>query len=86
MTTDPISNHEGKKYLREIISAVNPQDSVEIDIYAVLEAFQVYCPARQHALKKLLCAGSRGKGDALADLIGALASINRAIEMERGRV
>ena len=80
-----IMHHEGNKYLRRIDSAVVAGESVGVDVYAVLEAFGVTCPARQHAIKKLLCAGLRGKGNQLDDLIGALAAINRAIELERAR-
>ena len=43
------------------------------------------CPARAHAIKKLLCCGGRGKGDALADLLGAEAAVSRAIELQRVR-
>lgn len=84
LSTDILS-HEGRKYLRRIESAVIPGESVGVDVYAVLEAFAVACPARQHAIKKLLCAGLRDKGSQLDDLIGASAAINRAIELERAR-
>lgn len=83
-TTNSIHQHEGKKYLRTIRSAVNDA-TVEVDVYAVIEAFGVTCPARQHALKKILCAGTRGKGAVLHDLIGSQASISRAIELQRQR-
>lgn len=73
------------KYLRIIRSAINGQGSVEIDIYAVLEAYAVTCPARQHAIKKLLCAGIRGKGDSTQDLTEAKESVERAIQMEVAR-
>jgi hypothetical protein len=82
MTT--IHEHEGSKYLKVINSAID-DSKIHIDVYCVLEAFGVTCPARQHAIKKLLCTGTRGKGDALADLKGALAAINRAVEMEKVR-
>lgn len=83
--TSDITQHEGCKYLRRIDSAIVSGESVSVDVYAVLEAFAVTCPARQHAIKKLLCAGLRSKGDAMADLQGALAAVNRAIELERNR-
>lgn len=69
------------KYLRDV-QLINGK----IDVYAVLEAFQVTCPARQHAIKKLLCSGIRGKGDVNQDLTEALQAVERAIEMEMGRV
>lgn len=80
-----IKKHEGKKYLRIIRSAVDPNLAVEVDVYAVIEAFGVTCPARAHAIKKLLCAGGRGKGTTLDDLTGVIAATNRAIELERVR-
>lgn len=54
-----------------------------IDVYAVLKTFNVTCPARQHALKKLLCTGIRGKGDAVQDLKESIVAIERAIELEK---
>ena len=53
-----------------------------VDVYDVLMAFKVACPARQHALKKLLQAGSRGAKGTKQDLQEALESILRAIELE----
>lgn len=81
---NPITEHEGKKYLRTI-RAADGDGAVNVDVYAVLEAFGVTCPARAHAIKKLLCCGTRGKGDAIADLQGVLAAVNRAVELERHR-
>lgn len=86
-----IQKHEGKKYLRKIFSAVFDdakdmgEEFVEIDVYAVLVAYDVKCPAVAHAIKKLLCAGQRGKGDELADLVGAQAAISRAIELRKSK-
>lgn len=76
--------HEGKKYLRKIVSPVDGA-SIEVDVYAVLEAFRVTCPARAHAVKKLLAAGERGKGSAMADLVGADAAVQRAIQLQQDR-
>jgi hypothetical protein len=85
----PINQHEGKKYIRRIhsahVSTGSEVDFVEADVYCVLEAFNIKCPGRQQAIKKLLCAGLRGKGSELDDLIGALAALNRAIELQRQR-
>lgn len=75
-------SEDGKKYLRVINSAVTPGSCVWVDVYEVLIAFGVTCPARAHAIKKLLCAGQRGKGDALDDLRGAAAAVARAIQIE----
>jgi hypothetical protein len=84
-----INQHEGKKYLRTIHSAkhleLGPEASMEVDVYAVLVAFEVTCPAIAHAVKKLLCCGVRGKGDIMADLKGVQAAVARAIELEKER-
>lgn len=72
----------GDKYLRQISrSGV----STKVDVYDVLEAFHVTCPARQHAIKKLLCAGLRGKGSEEQDLREAGDAIARAIELQTSR-
>ena len=74
-------NQSGSKYLREMRCLVDGH----ADVYAILEAFGVQCPARQHAIKKLLCSGIRGKGDSLQDLNEARDAIDRAIQMEVSR-
>ena len=75
-------NESGSKYLRNITCAVDGK----IDVYAVLEAFEVHCPARQHAIKKLLCTGIRGKNNTYNDLSEARDAIDRAIQMEQSRI
>lgn len=80
----PISQHEGKKYLR-VIQAADSDATINVDVYCVIIAFGVTCPARAHAIKKLLCAGDRGKGDTIADLIGVLAAVNRSITIAKQR-
>lgn len=93
LVTD-ISGHEGRKYMKEITSCLVLQGQptsisegkMYVDVYAVLEAFKVTCPARQHAIKKLLCAGERGSHrDTVGDLESAMAALFRAIDLERGR-
>lgn len=74
-------NKSGSKYLREVTCSVDGK----VDVYAVLEAFNVVCPARQHAIKKLLCSGIRGKGNAVQDLEEARDAVERAIQMEQAR-
>lgn len=70
-------NQSGSKYLRELKGVVNDR----VDVYAVLVMFDVKCPARQHAIKKLLCSGIRGKGDVTQDLKEARDAIDRAIQL-----
>lgn len=75
-------NKSGSKYLRRILLLKGKW----VDVYAVLEAFMVTCPARQHAIKKLLCSGLRGKAGTLQDLQEARDAIDRAIQMEKARM
>ena len=76
-------SHSGSKYLRRI---EKDEAKIQIDVYDVLVAFEVTCPARAHAVKKLLCAGLRGKGDCLQDLRETHDAVLRAIQLEEGRV
>ena len=62
------------KYQRQV-------PSTTIDIYDILKAWCVSCPATQHAIKKLLQPGERGHKDKLTDLREALSSVERAIQM-----
>ena len=50
-----------------------------VDVYRVLNAFEVHDAATQHAIKKLLAAGKRGHKDYVQDLKEAIASIELAI-------
>jgi hypothetical protein len=82
-----IKQHEGKKYLKRIHSPAERDENdrpavIHVDVYAVLEAFDVQCPAIAHCIKKLLMPGQRGKGNIQADLKGAMAALNRAIELQ----
>ena len=81
----PIDPHSGSKYHRKVCGIGSLANYVVADVYQVLEAFGVTCPARQHAIKKLLCAGLRGKGDQLGDLTESLGCVLRAIELQTQR-
>jgi len=59
-----------------------PCKGVTIDVYDVLQAFNVTNPALQHLVKKALAVGQRGHKDKLEDLRDILASAQRAIELE----
>lgn len=56
---------------------------IKIDVYDVLQAFDVTNPALQHLIKKALCAGLRGHKDRKQDLNEILESAKRAIELEK---
>lgn len=54
---------------------------VTIDVYDVIKAFNVTCPALQHLIKKSLCTGLRGHKSRDQDLLEILASAKRAVEL-----
>ena len=70
------------KYMRLICPSMSDENNdVFVDVYDVLVAFGVTCPARAHAIKKLLCAGLRDKGPELQDLQESVSAVHRAIEL-----
>ena len=71
------------KYVKQIRSSLYDEgrDQISVDVYDVLVAFNVTCPAIQHAVKKLLCPGQRGTKDAMQDLQEARFSIDRAMQL-----
>ena len=74
----------GSKYHRTITQTLRGEThrcSIVVDVYDVLQAFGVDCPALQHAVKKLLCAGLRGNKSAEQDIEEAANSCRRAIEL-----
>ena len=75
VTSTPTAEPAPNKYQRTVPSTI-------IDVYDVLHAYSVTNPATQHAVKKLLQPGNRGYKDTLTDLREALASIQRAIQIE----
>ena len=54
-----------------------------IDVYRVLELFEVVDPAIQHAVKKLLCAGGRGTKSQPQDVQEAIDSLARWQDMRK---
>lgn len=78
--------HSGNKYHRVIHELAaykadpGAESSVTVDVYSVLTAFPTGHPGCDHAVKKILCAGIRGKGSRLQDLREARDALTRAIE------
>lgn len=72
------------KYDRTIIGT-NPETgkpvAVTVDVYRVIDAFQVTDPALQHLVKKALCAGLRGHKDRAQDLNDILQSAQKAVHL-----
>lgn len=77
---DGVSKAEVKsnKYERTIVGFGG--DTVQVDVYRVLEAFKVTNPQLQHLVKKALCAGLRGHKDTKQDLLDIEESIQSAIK------
>ena len=71
------------KYLRVIMN--DACESITVDVYDVLDGFEVTCPALQHLAKKALNIGTRGHKDVMQDLIDIRDSAERAIELEKNR-
>ena len=74
----------GSKYHRTITQTLLGDThgcSVTVDVYDVLRAWDVTCPAIQHAIKKLLQPGQRGSKSAAQDLREAIGSIERSIQL-----
>lgn len=54
-----------------------------VDVYRVLDLFDVTDPCIQHAIKKLLVAGGRGAGKGFEkDVTEAIDSLSRCLEMQ----
>jgi hypothetical protein len=53
-------------------------DGLFVDVYDVLKAFNVTCPALQHLIKKALNTGNRGHKDLETDLQDIIDSAIRA--------
>ena len=81
------NNFEGIYTMNEKNKYTRTMKGIDCDVYDVLEAFNVTCPALQHLLKKGLNAGLRGHKDTLQDLDDIIASAERAkaLELERQR-
>lgn len=77
-----MSVHSGNKYHRTI-HPLKKGKPIKVDVYSVIEAFAVTNPGLQHAIKKILCAGLRGKGSTEQDLNESIDAIRRVIEIEK---
>ena len=53
-----------------------------VDVYRVIELFDVKDHAIAHAIKKLLCSGERGAKDKIQDVQEAISSLLRYLEMQ----
>lgn len=71
------------KYDREIIGRDSEGNLrvIKVDVYCVLNAFEVTDPALQHLIKKALCAGLRGHKNTEQDLQDIVDSGHRALTL-----
>ena len=72
--------HSGEKYVRRIRSCRDRRPIGEVDVYSVLDAFGPLPAPRAHAIKKLLCAGLRDKGDAARDVREAIDALKEDLK------
>lgn len=73
---EPLNAAKYPHYYRRV-----PKGVTHLDVYRVVDLFEVRRSAVAHAVKKLLCTGVRGGKDELADLREARDSLSRQIEM-----
>ncbi len=74
----------GEKY-RVTIRDRRTGDTIQVDIYDVLEAFKITCSALAHAVKKLLLPGSRGAKDYDTDCDEAINSVEQSKLLQKYR-
>lgn len=75
---------KGAKYLM-IIRNRRTGETIQVDVYDVLEAFGVTCSAMGHAIKKLLMAGKRGVKGYDKDCDEGINSINQSKLLQKYR-
>ena len=75
---EPTTTATENAYRRLIMPVDGNGPGIIVDVYEVLAAFGVTCPALAHAIKKLLCAGERGVKDTDQDLREAVIAIQAA--------
>lgn len=57
-----------------------------IDIYDILDVYEISNPADQHAIKKMVMPGDRGVKSAIQDRHEAILSLRRAIQLDSRKV
>lgn len=57
-----------------------------IDIYDILDVYEISNPADQHAIKKMVMPGDRGVKSAIQDRHEAIVSLRRAIQLDSRKV
>lgn len=73
----------GSKYHRTIVDINGDTMPGKVDVYSVCDAWDLVNPALQHALKKILCAGIRNKGDFKQDINEAIESLQQSFRFHK---
>lgn len=61
----------------------NIQNFNKLDIYRILNLYNVTDPCLQHCIKKILCAGQRGSKNFTTDISEAIFALQRCLEMQQ---
>lgn len=69
------------KYRRKITDR-QTGEAIYVDVYDVLEAFSVTCSALAHAIKKLLCSGTRHAKSQEQDKKEAIWSVEESLKLD----
>ena len=80
MVNNKASTQEKHSHYHKTITGFDGTKTT-VDVYRVLDAFEVNNPQLQHLIKKALCAGNRGHKDYLKDLQDIIDSAKNAIDM-----
>ena len=81
MKTNAESLHKYDRKIGTVLDHEGKNINIFIDVYDVLKAFEVRCPAIAHAIKKLLAPGKRGVKSKEVDLREAQICLERAIQL-----
>lgn len=75
---------KGEKYMVTIRNR-KTGESIKVDVYDVLEAFEITCSAMAHAIKKLLMPGKRGSKGYDKDCDEAINSVEQSKLLQKYR-
>lgn len=80
---DAVESTQGNDNPKELTKYQRKIKGAAIDVYDVLVAYNVTCPATAHAIKKLLMPGERHAKTWEQDINEAIASLERAKELRK---
>ena len=66
--------------MKELASKTQVGNIVIVDVYDIINCLNITDPGLQHAVKKLLFCGTRGKNDSISDMKEAIDAIERSID------